>query len=119
MKSNGRGDTSEVIFLTGAGFSVPIGIPAMRGIYRAFLNKAKSGITPDEKKTCRFFTEELGIEEDLEEFLLAANAIAEFHSSCMAPLVERQVSPQMRGKRVPDSPHASHQGCSRHAKADS
>ncbi len=100
MKSNGRDDTSEVIFLTGAGFSVSIGIPAMRGIYRAFLKKAKSGITPNEKKTCRFFTEELGVEEDLEEFLLAANAIAEFNSSCMASFVEEAMSGQRRGLRI-------------------
>ncbi len=32
----------EVIFLIGAGISVPLNIPAMRGIFEAFMNKKKS-----------------------------------------------------------------------------
>lgn len=86
------GALSDVIFLLGAGVSVPIGIPAMRGMYAAFLNKAKSGITNEQKRTCKFFTEELGVEADLEEFLLAASQIVEFENSDLAPFVERAVS---------------------------
>lgn len=85
-------DTSEVVFLVGAGVSIPTGIPAMQGMYRAFLNKAKSDITPNELKTCNFFTQKLSVAQDLEEFLLAANTIADLNHSSLASFVERSVS---------------------------
>ena len=91
---------SEVIFLIGAGASIPIGIPGMQGIYRAFLNKSKSSITSEEKRTCRFLTKNLGVPEDLEELLLSANAIAEFNLSSLGKLVEKCVSVRQSSKQV-------------------
>lgn len=102
MNSDNKTDTSEVVFLVGAGISIPTGIPAMQGMYRTFLNKAKSEITPDEEKTCRFFTENLGVAEDLEEFLLAANAIADFKSSSLAPFLEKTLSYKKNTRLVRD-----------------
>lgn len=96
------GAMSDVIFLLGAGVSVPTGIPAMRGMYAAFLNKAKSGITAADKKTCKFFTQELGVDADLEEFLLAASQIEEFQSSGLAPFVEGSISRIKTASRVRD-----------------
>ena len=62
----------QVIFLIGAGASVPLGIPAMQGMFKAFMNKARSRISKEEHKVCKTFVEELGVREDLEEFLLGA-----------------------------------------------
>lgn len=92
MNPDSNTDTSEVVFLTGAGVSIPVGIPAMKEMYTAFLNRAKSMITEEEKKSCYFLTQKLGVSEDLEEFLLALNNICDFGSSCLAPFVERTIS---------------------------
>lgn len=73
----------EVIVLTGAGISISIGIPAMQGMFKAFMNRAESGISTDEKRACELFTKDLGVPEDLEEFLVAANAITEFGSTSL------------------------------------
>lgn len=92
MSSDDKTETSEVVFLIGGGVSIPVGIPAMKGMYEAFLNRARSGITDDEKKSCYFLTQKLGVSEDLEEFLLALNSVCGFRSSCLAPFVERTLS---------------------------
>lgn len=83
----------EVLILTGAGISIPIGIPAMHGMFSAFTSQKKPDITPAIKKTCKFMTDELGIPHDLEEFLVAANSITEFKTSSLSPLVEKSISP--------------------------
>lgn len=88
--------SAEVVLLVGAGISTPVDIPAMQGMYKAFLNKASSNITPEEKATCSFITQKLGVAEDLEEFLLTTNEVAEFKSSSLAAVVERTISPRMR-----------------------
>ena len=90
----------QVVFLIGAGVSVPIGIPAMQGIFKAFMNKAKSGITKEEVKICKLFINELGVKEDLEEFLLAANKIIEFNDTCLSNFVERVIYPRISDRRV-------------------
>ncbi len=92
----------EIIFLIGAGVSVPLNIPAMRGIFKAFMNKKKSKITENEKKTCKMFTEELGVSEDLEDFLLEANRIIESKDSSLTRLMEKSISPRRSGSRVRD-----------------
>ncbi len=84
--------STEVVLLVGAGFSIPVGIPAMHGMYKAFLDKANSNITPEEAATCKFITEKLGIAEDLEEFLLTTNAIAEFNTSSLATVVKNTIT---------------------------
>jgi hypothetical protein len=93
---------SKVVFLIGAGVSIPVGIPAMKGMYKAFLDRAKSEITDDEKKSCYFLTQKLSISEDLEEFLLALNSICGFRSSCLAPFVERNLSERKGTSRLRD-----------------
>ena len=92
----------EVIFLIGAGISVPLGIPAMQGIFKAFMDKKKSKITDKEKKICKMFTEELGVSEDLEDFLLEANRIIESKDSSLTRLMEKSISPRRSGSRVRD-----------------
>ena len=92
--------TSKLVFLVGAGVSVPVGIPAMRGVYSSFLTRSKSGITEGERRTCTFLTEQLGIEPDLEEFLLAANAIGSFRESKLNAFVERSVSTLRDGPKI-------------------
>ena len=84
----------RMTFLVGAGISIPVGIPAMKGIYSGFLNKEESRITDSELETCRFLTGRLEVEPDLEEILLAANAISNFRNSPLAAFVETSVSPR-------------------------
>lgn len=92
---------ADVLFLTGAGVSIPIGIPAMHGMFVAFLDKSRSGITQAEKRTCQLFTQDLGVPSDLEEFLVAANSISEFERTRVSALIERAVS-QRSEKRLSD-----------------
>ena len=92
----------EVMFLFGAGISIPINIPAMAGIYRAYMDKKQSTISSRDKKTCEFFTQEMGINQDLEEFLLAANNILQFKSSNLKYFVERTISRNKETARVKD-----------------
>lgn len=91
-------DRSDVVFLVGAGASVPVGIPDMQGMYRAFLAKLKTERAREEKKTCQLLTKELGVKEDLEDFLLAANTICAFTSSSALSLVERAISPKQNSR---------------------
>lgn len=92
----------RMMFLVGAGISIPVGIPAMQGIYSDFLNKDESEITDSELKTCRFLTGKLKVEPDLEEFLLAANAICNFGDSPLAPFVEASVSTRSPSRKLND-----------------
>jgi hypothetical protein len=94
MDSQTNHGNPEAIFLLGAGISIPIGVPAMQGMVTAFLTKAKSNISKGDKRTCEFFMNELGVPKDLEEFLLTANAIAEYASTRICALVERSISPR-------------------------
>ncbi len=92
ISARSNSNSSKVILLVGAGISVPANIPAMRGMYKAFQNRAYSNITPEEKSICRFITEKLGVAEDLEEFLITTNAIEELKYSSLETLVEQAVS---------------------------
>jgi hypothetical protein len=88
------GDYPEVIFLIGARASVSVGIPAMHGIFNSFMDKTRSGISNKEKEICRMFIKELGIDEDLEEFLLTANLIIQAESTRLLKFTEKLISPQ-------------------------
>lgn len=90
----------QIVFLFGAGISIPIGIPAMRGIYKSFMNKRLSGISEKDKKICKMFIDEMGVEEDLEEFLLAANSILEFQGSPIIKFVEKGISKVKNTKNI-------------------
>lgn len=85
-------NSNDVMFLFGAGISIPIGIPAMAGIYQGFMDKKKSEITINNLKICKIFTEEMGVSHDLEEFLLAANAILNFKKSELSHFISRNIS---------------------------
>jgi len=100
MSATSTRKNPEVIILTGAGISIPIGIPAMQGMFKAFMNRGDSGISADEKRACELFTKELGVAEDLEEFLVAANAITEFRSTSLSPLIERSISSRKNTKNI-------------------
>ena len=95
-------NNKDVMFLFGAGISIPIGIPAMEGIYNAFMNKKKSGISQQSVKICEFFTHEMGINKDLEEFLLAANTIIEFKNSGLSHFVKNNISKTTNSKKIND-----------------
>ncbi len=92
----------EIIFLFGAGISIPIGIPAMAGIYRSFMSKTKSELPEAHKKMCNFFVDEMGVEADLEEFLLASNRIIEFRNSGLNRFVESSISKVKSSGKVKD-----------------
>ena len=81
------------MILTGAGISVPVGIPAMRDLYSNFLKTSKSGITDREKRTCRLLTDQLQVNPDLEDFLVALNAMCEFEDTSLSLLVEKSLAP--------------------------
>lgn len=100
MSATPTRENPEVIILTGAGISIPIGIPAMQGMFKAFMNRGESGISAEEKQACELFTKDLGVAEDLEEFLVAANAITEFRSTSLSPLIERSISSRKNTKNI-------------------
>ncbi len=95
MKQSG-----EVIFLIGAGASQSLNIPAMGGMFDAFLQQPRTSISPDDRKICQMFIDKLGVDRDLEEFLLAANTIVDARTRSVWKLVEKIISPSMRGARV-------------------
>ena len=99
-KNNVQICAAKFAILIGAGVSIPIGIPAMRGIYTDFLKPSKSGITPTERRTCDLLVRRLNVPPDLEEFLLAANAIVDFKGSSLSSLVEKCVSTRQSGTRI-------------------
>jgi len=72
----------------------------MQGMFQAFMNRAESGISTDEKRACELFTKDLGVAEDLEEFLVAANAITEFGSTSLSPLIERSISSRKNTRNI-------------------
>lgn len=72
----------------------------MQGMFRAFMDRGDSGISAEEKRACELFTKEFGVAEDLEEFLVAANAITEFRSTSLSPLIERSISSRRNTKNV-------------------
>ena len=102
MDKETNNQSPEVIFLIGAGISVPLDIPAMHGIFKAFMNKGKSGITDNEKRICQIFIKELGVPDDLEEFLLATNTIIESKDSSLTKLMEKSISRRKSDSRVHD-----------------
>lgn len=79
---------SEIMFLIGAGSSVPLGIPAMREIYTSFLKNSEFKITAVEKKFCQTMTREFNVNEDLEDFLLFLNSLIESKNSSLMKLVK-------------------------------
>jgi len=95
-----KNNSEDVMFLFGAGVSIPLGIPAMKGIYRAFMDKKQSNISTKNKKTCEFFTKDMGVDHDLEEFLLAANNIIEFKNSKISRFVEKSISRIKTSSRI-------------------
>lgn len=94
------GSEGQVVFLFGAGISIPVGVPAMQGMFTGFLDKSKSGITPADKRICSFLVDDLGVAKDLEEFLLAANSITDYSVSALHKLVERSVSSRGDSKAI-------------------
>ena len=66
------------------------------------MDKKQSNISLKDKKTCEFFTQEMGINQDLEEFLLAANNILQFKNSNLIHFVERTISKTKDTARIND-----------------
>ena len=99
---NDTANSAPIAFLLGAGVSIPIGIPAMSGIYSDFLKPSKSGITRSERSICELLIKKLGVMPDLEEFLLAANAVGDFGASSLSKFVEGCVSTRSDGRRIQD-----------------
>jgi NAD-dependent SIR2 family protein deacetylase len=91
---------ADVILLVGAGASQSLNIPAMGGMFHAFLQKRRSGISAENNRVCKLLVEQLGIHPDLEEFLLAANAIIDSQDKSLWKLTERIVSPSMKSSKI-------------------
>ncbi len=72
----------------------------MQGMFKAFMNRAESHISAEEKRACELFATALGVAEDLEEFLVAANAITEFPSTSLSPLIERSISSRKNTRNI-------------------
>lgn len=91
---------NEVVFLFGAGISIPIGIPAMEGIYKAYMEQKKPSLSNKHKKVCELFTSDMGVKPDLEEFLLAANTILDFKGSGLSHFVKNNISKVKNTTRI-------------------
>ena len=100
MNGNLNSHSPEVVFLVGAGISIPIDIPAMGGMYKAFINRNNTETTSSQRSTCTFFNSRLGVPEDLEEFLVSANSIVDFKDSSLARLVEKALSTRRNTKNL-------------------
>jgi len=94
------GSNGKIVVLTGAGASQALNIPAMSGMFEAFIQKKKSGLSADDKRICEIFVNKLGVTKDLEEFLLAANTIVDTQNDSPWKLTETIVSPTLKGKRL-------------------
>lgn len=88
MSTKNNSEYSKIMFLFGAGSSVPLDIPAMKGIYTSFLDGSESKITRVEKKFCQTMTKEFGVNEDLEDFLLFLDSLIESKNSSLMKLVK-------------------------------
>lgn len=95
MKQSG-----EIVFLIGAGASQSLNIPSMGGMFDAFLQQPRNRISTVDKRICRLFVDKFGVDRDLEEFLLAANTIVDKRTQSVWKLVEKTISPSMKGIRV-------------------
>ena len=91
----------KVVFLIGAGASVAVDIPAMKEIFENFMDPRKSKISKSEKELSEFFLNELGVEKDLEEFLLAANLMIESPDSSLMKLIKQNIAKRSDNKLVP------------------
>jgi hypothetical protein len=92
--------SENIMFLFGAGISIPIGIPGMKGIFDSYVSNRKSGITAKSRKICDLFTKTMGLPNDLEEILLAANAIIEFRESNLNKFIEKNISRKLTSSRI-------------------
>ena len=92
MKTEGK-----VVVLVGAGASQALNIPAMGGMFDAFLQRKRSSLSRDDKRICQLFVDDLGVAKDLEEFLLAANTIVDTQGSGPWKLTEKIISPSLKG----------------------
>lgn len=81
-----------VVLLTGAGASVALGVPTMKEFSSRFLDAKASGLTPREKRTYGWLTKELGVDNDLEMFLLAANSMLSSRETSLLRLIERTIT---------------------------
>jgi len=95
-------NSNDVMFLFGAGISIPIGIPAMEGTYNAYINSTRPKLSAKHKKICDLFTKEMGVSKDLEEFLLAANNIIDFQDSKLNRFVEKNISRSKSSLKISD-----------------
>lgn len=93
-------EKSAVTFLFGAGISISVGVPAMKGMVDSFLKRPKSEVSDRDKKTIDFFERELGVSRDLEELLLTANSICEYPNTRTNSVVEHSISPRKDVKSV-------------------
>ena len=75
----------DVMFLFGVGISIPVGIPAMRGIYSAYMDKKKSGISSSDKKTCEFFINDIKILENPDNNRERIFQFPRYHGRYMSP----------------------------------
>ena len=85
----------KVIFLIGAGVSVPLGIPAMQGYFTSYMKNKNI-----DKKTCNMLINNLEVKEDLEDFLLAVNTIIEAKDSNFIKLVEKIIYRQKENSKL-------------------
>lgn len=83
-----------IVLLMGAGASVALGVPTMKGFSARFLDARVSGLTPKEKRTYNLLTAELGVDNDLEMLLLAANAMLGSQETSLMRLIEKTITPR-------------------------
>lgn len=90
---------SEIIFLTGAGASMPTGVPGMAGMASKFEEyvAGRDRLTHAYKLLLDF-----GASRDVEELLELANDVVEFPDSKLNRLVRKTVAPQEGKKKLRD-----------------
>jgi hypothetical protein len=95
----GRVFDADLMFLTGAGASMPVRIPGMAGMVREF--KIQHGLRHPARKAYESL-QEIGVPDDLEDVLQFCNRLIELREHQVGKVIHQSVAPRASGKKLAD-----------------